>query len=254
MEPLKLVTIGLFLPLFPFSMILNSVFARVDNVAFRVIMLLAWPLIGLAMVDRLEPAMEGDTRDWLLLWALLTSALYALRLLVLRELNRWTGFLATSLWALLWVPVSRGDGLEQLQLDAVGFSAPLVLLVVIAVLLTQRFGAAYTGLYNGIADCLPRLSAILVMSVLAATGTPLFPSFFSMLSFLILASPLMATGLLLIWLLWSWAGARMLQGFIVGEPEHGVEVRDIGTALGWLLVIALVAILVVGVSLTGEML
>lgn len=251
MELGKLILIGVFLPLFPFSMLFNLLFRHIRFYLLRMAVLIAWPLAGLLLVDLMQPSLDDSVINWLLPWSMLTSALYALRLLVLRELNHWTAFLATSLWALLWVPVSQGSGFSELQLDALGFSLPLALLVLLAHQLTLRYGAAYSELYDGIAESLPRLSTILVLSVLAAIGTPLFPPFFSMLSFLMLASPWIASGLLLIWLLWSWSGVRILQGFIVGTASGDSGVQDIGIVPGAVLFLALLAMLVFGVSLVG---
>jgi hypothetical protein len=254
MEIWKLILIAIFLPLFPLSMVFNLLFTRLEHPALRAVLLMAWPLIGLTLVDMLQIQLNDSATTVLLTWSVLTSALYALRLLVLRELNIWAAFLATSLWALLWVPVTEGYGFDALRLDAIGFSAPLVLLVVLASLLTNRFGAAYAGLYNGIAEHMPRLSTSLVFSVLAAIGTPIFPVFFSMLSFLMLTTPLTAFALLLIWLLWSWAGARIIQGFVVGESSSVSQAGDICIQMGLVLVVALAALLVIGITLTGDML
>jgi hypothetical protein len=252
MELWKLVIIGLFLPLFPFSMVFNLLFARLEHLLLRIMLLIAWPLSGLVMIDILEPDIASGAAI-VVGWSVLTSALYALRLLVLRELNLWTGFLATSLWALLWIPATQNQGFASLQLDAIGFSAPLVLLVIVGSLLSARFGAAYAGLYNGIARDMPRLSTVLVICILAAIGTPLFPVFFSMLSFMLQTTVLPAIAMLLIWLLWSWAGAMMIQGFAVGETDIAYDGEDISPGLSLALMMALVVLLVSGVSLIGVM-
>jgi hypothetical protein len=97
MTELGLVVVGLFLPLFPFSIVFNAVLERVERPLLRSVILLAWPQIGLLAFSTHAAA----TPSWLLGWALLTSLLYALRLLAMREVGRWTGFLATSAWALL---------------------------------------------------------------------------------------------------------------------------------------------------------
>ena len=89
--------IGLFLPLFPLSMVFNLLFARVASLPVRAALLLTWPLAGLALLH----STGTDVPEPVLIWALATSALYALRLLAIRDLGTWTGFLATSVWALL---------------------------------------------------------------------------------------------------------------------------------------------------------
>mgnify|MGYP000187488700 CR=1 FL=1 len=95
--------IGLFLPLFPLSMAFNLLFARVAQPLARAALLLAWPLVGLCLLHQLG----ADVPQLVLNWALATSALYAVRLLALRDLGTWTGFLATSVWALLWIPAGK---------------------------------------------------------------------------------------------------------------------------------------------------
>lgn len=255
----KVLIVGLFLPLFPFSMLFNLLFARLEHPVVRIMLLVAWPLTGLVLVDvlRLDTI---QTMNLVLGWAIFTALLYALRMLVIRELNHWAGFLATSLWSLLWLPVCQGERFASLQLDVLGLTAPLLLLIIVAAMLSQRFGAAFAGLYNGIAIPLPRLSTILVLSVLAAIGTPLFPTFFSMLSFMLNTSVFAASAILVTWLLWSWAGALIIQGFAVGESEHvrqhqdnGHDVgHDIGRVTSMILLLVLAALIVAGITLTGD--
>ena len=71
------------------------------------------------------------------------------------------------------------------------------------------------------------------------TRTGLFPVFFSMLSFMMQTSVLPAIAMLLIWLLWSWAGALMIQGFAVGEADIAYPGEDISPGLSLVLMMAL---------------
>src|SRR6056297_1129777 len=176
---------GLFLPLFPASLVFNAVLRRMPYPWLRMVMLLVWPQIGLMLVSAMAP----PPPDWVVPWALLTSALYALRALTLRDVGLWTGFLATSLWALLWLVVG-GDGWAMAPaLHALGLSLPLMLLCLLGGGLERRFGAARTGLPGGLAQSLPRYAGVLVVVVLAATATPLFPAFFTMLGLILGAAP-----------------------------------------------------------------
>ena len=61
-------------------------------------------------------------------------------------------------------------------------------------------------------------------------------------------------GMLIVWLLWSWAAARLIQGFVVGTPARDSSVQDIGLPLSWGLAVAFTALLLTGVLLTGELL
>ena len=169
----------------------------------------------------------------------------------MREIGRWTGFLATSAWALLWLPAYAGVQPSQLWTFAAGFSVPLVFLTLLAQSLQRHYGAAYTGLYGGLARRMPRFAGVLVVSVLAATATPLFPTFFAMLHTLIVSQPIPAVALTVIWLIWSWAAARLLQGLIVGPAEPSPEL-DLGIRTTWGYATGLAGLVVVGLILIGE--
>jgi len=130
---------------------------------------------------------------------------------------------------------------------------PLVLLALLTGGLERRFGAAYTGLYGGLAQVLPRFSGVLVFVVLAVIATPVFPTFFAMLSTIVTAvpaAPAVAAGVAVSWLVWSWAGARLLQGMIVG-PGRDCEVRDLSRAATWGYASVLVLLVVAGLSWMG---
>jgi NADH:ubiquinone oxidoreductase subunit 4 (subunit M) len=248
MSTIALILTAVFLPLFPFSMLFNLLYARVRNPLLRSGILLAWPLLGLALFK----AFAVGIPDWLSIWAVLTSILYALRALALREVGLWTSFIATSSWALLWVLGADGSGLMQLKLFAIGISVPLALMAVLTGGLEKRYGAAYLGLYGGLAQTMPRFTGVLVMVVLAVIATPLFPTFFAMLSIIIKATPVtpyVAMGVGLVWMLWSWAGAKLLQGLIVGQQQ--AVVVDLSMVNMGLYVAILAALVVGGVYWLG---
>jgi hypothetical protein len=251
-ESMIILLAGIFLPLFPMSMVFNFIINNTERSWLRALLLAVWPLCGLFIVLNSGVVMP----DWLLPLALFTSALYALRMLTLREVNQWSGFLATSLWGLLWLSIIQDTPVLLLYVYALSMSVPLVLLVLLSGGLEQRFGAAYTGLYGGLARTIPRFAGILVTVVVAAIATPLFPTFFIMLDMVVetvSAMPLVAMVLLLIWLLWSWAGALLIQGLIVGRASN-VKIADLDiTAIG-LYTLVLLALIVGGVYLSGVIL
>ncbi|MDZ7662286.1 hypothetical protein [Thiohalophilus sp.] len=236
--------IGIFLPLFPLSVGFNFMLGRSRSALLRIVLLLLWPQIGLTLLQTLDSPLP----NWIVPLALFTAALYALRTLALRDVGQWSGFLATSAWALLWIAAQGDVPALELHLFALGFSAPLVLLALLGAGLERRFGAAYTGLYGGLAESIPRFSTILVLVVLAIIATPLFPTFFIMLATLVQAvavTPLVAVAVVLVWLLWSWAGARLLQGLIVG-PAGDDEVIDLNRFTTGAYALALTLLMVSG--------
>lgn len=251
MPDIFLLLAGLFLPLFPLSMVFNALFDRLQHVALRCALLIAWPHIGLAIIHSTDTGVP----TWIITWALATSLLYALRMLALRGVGQWNSFLATSMWAMLWLTTTDMDQ-SMHHTYTFGITAPLVLLALLSAGLEKRFGAAYTGLYGGLAQSIPRFSGVLVVVILAAVATPLFPGFFIMLKLIMdtsLAMPSATFALLVIWLLWSWAGVRLLQGLIVGPASQG-EADDLNLMSCWSYVIVLIALMLSGIYLSGGLL
>lgn len=243
-----LLAAALFLPLFPFSMPLNWLLARLANPVVRFMLVLLWPQIGIAVLS-LEP---HKISNGMVVWALLSSMFYALRLLTVRDLGLWAGFLASSALALIWGLAVHGSVLEM-QISAFAFSLPAALLALLTWPLTERFGAAFAGLYGGLVNSLPRLSGVLVFAVLAAIATPPSPGFFAMLDLLNKLDWPMAPGVLVIWLLWGWAATKLLQGFISGADGVEEAVMDIGRTAAALYMGLISAFVVTGLILTGGM-
>ncbi|MEF8793805.1 hypothetical protein [Thiohalorhabdus sp.] len=244
---------AVFLPLFPFSAVFNALFAGAQHSLLRFGLLLAWPQIGLALLQ----TAPGPRPDWLPPLALATAALYAFRGLAARELGQWTAYLATSLWALLWLAGPGGLAGVATQWHALGMSGPLALLALLGGGLERRFGGVYTGLYIGLGQSLPRLSGVFVTTAMASVALPLFPAFFTMLALLMTGAPAVSLALLATWLLWSWASARLVQGLVVGsaDPDAAAyRVSDLSSLTAWAYAAALIALTVGGVFLSGDLL
>jgi hypothetical protein len=252
MSIVTLLIAGLFFPLFPLSMPFNFLYARLRNPLLRGVILLGWPQVGIAILFATNTT---TVPDWLPIWAIVTSLLYAVRALALRELGLWTSYIATSAWALLWILLHGGAAESRMYLAALGFSIPLLLMASLVSGLERRFSAAYIGLYGGLAQSLPRFTGVLVFVVLAVIATPVFPAFFSMLWMSIAmlpAMPMIAIAIGLVWLLWSWAGARLLQGLVTG-PER-LAVVDLSRTNMWIYIAALAGLMLSGVHWVGAML
>ncbi|EXJ15178.1 hypothetical protein [Imhoffiella purpurea] len=254
MSPFGALMVGLFLPLFPFSMVFNRLFARLDAPGPRIGLLLLWPQIGILALT----ALGEPPPAWILWWAVATAALYALRALSVRDLGIWTGFMATSAWSLLWpaaaLATPRPD-LAVLIIQGLGLSLPLMLLAWLTAWLEDTFGAAYAGVCGGLGAALPRLSLLLTLAILAAVATPAVPGFFTLLSTSLQAltvMPGLALPILTVWLLWAWGGARILGGFIPG-PACETQGPDLNGAHFRRLGLALVVLVAIGMGLSGEL-
>lgn len=238
MAILTLLAIGIFLPLFPLSMVLTAFFKYVPWAWLRALIVLAWPQIGLTIAFYTHAQLP----QWTVGWGLLTAALYALRMLSLRDVSTWIAFIAASAFALLWIGLVNASSEAMLRLQGLGFSASFVIAAAVVPMLKNRLGAAYSGLHCGMAQRLPRLAGVLVLAVLAAIATPLFPSFFAMIAVLSEASFMVALGVLMVWLLWSWAGVRLLQGFLPGVWSRAQTPPDLSLRTTWLSGLGLVTL------------
>ena len=246
MPDLSALLVAIFLPVFPLSMVFNAVFARIARPQLRLMLLLGWPCVGVVLYRALEPQLP----QWLVPLALFTAVFYAFRLLAMREVGIWTGYLATSIWACLWLPLIYGDGNSMLYVF--WFGVPLAVLALLVGGLERRYGAAYTELYGGLAQTMPRFSGVFVVTVLAVVATPVFPAFFGMLNIVVVSQPLVAITLVVLWVLWSWAGMRLIQGMIVGDASTGA-IEDMPIALTWSFAALMVLLVIAGFTLTGDL-
>ncbi|MDJ0832478.1 MAG: hypothetical protein QNJ69_03080 [Gammaproteobacteria bacterium] len=239
----------LFLPLFPFSIVFVLLIKKLPQSWLRSLAFLLWAQPGVWLLG----STAAPIPDWILYWALATAFLYAYRALVIRELNLWLSYIAVSAWSILWIVLSVSD-VTKLMLFALGFSLPMSLMALLGGELERRFQAAYGGLYGGIARSHPRLSAMLVFTLLAVIATPLFPGFFTMMSSIMaemLTAPPIALGLLLVWLLWSWSGILLLQGLVMG-PAHAESAMsaDLDGLKAAIYTALLIAMVLFGLQLT----
>ena len=118
MAILILLAIGVFLPLFPLSMILPAFYRSVRWAWLSALIILAWPQIGLTIAF----SSHVQLPQWAVGWAVLTAALYALRMLTLRDFSAWIAFIAVSAFALLWIGLVNATSEPMLRLQGLGFS------------------------------------------------------------------------------------------------------------------------------------
>ena len=252
MQSMALLLAGFFLPLFPMSIVFNFVFQRVSAAWLRVILLLVWPLPGLWLIAN----SSSQLADTLVFWGLLTSILYGFRTVVVKELSVWTGFIATSAWSLLWVAEYLGAKVDDLLMHAYAFSLPLVLLAILVARLERQYESAYAGVVTGLAQEQPRMTGLIVVVMLAVIGSPLFPSFFSLLTNInnvVMVMPSFALAIVLVWLLWSWSGIRLLQELVVGDPAV-IQYDDISQSMTTLFFISFIMLVAGGLYMSEVLL
>jgi len=243
---MMLALVALFLPLFPLSVVQNLILAKLRAPLARGALILLWPQLGVTLLHTLQP----EIPDFVVTWALLSAAFYALRLLTVRDLALWTGFLASSALALTWGLAARGEDATALRLFVFWFSLPPALLVLLTGPLMQRLGAAFAGLFAGLAEGQPRLAVILTIVMLSSVATPPFPGFFALLDLLRGLGSTAILGVLGIWLIWGWAATRILQGFVTGSGRE-IIAADLGRRSMLMYSTALAVFAAVGLQFTG---
>lgn len=241
--------VALFLPLFPLSAVQNLIFARLRAPLARAALLMLWPQLGVTLLHALQPEIPA----FVAIWALLSAAFYALRLLTVRDLGLWACLLASSALALTWELAARGADVMQLRLFAFWFSLPSALLVLLTRPLARRLGAAYAGLVTRLGEGQPRLAVVLTAVVLSAVATPPFPGFFALLDLLRGSTGTIALGVLGVWLIWGWAATRVLQGFVAGGRRE-IAAADLGRSGTLTYAAALVAFATAGLVVAGGVL
>ena len=247
MNTLLLLLAGFFLPLFPLSMVFNWLLARFRHPVVRVLLVLVWPQIGVLLVLAAGLPLSASAFLW---WGLLTAAFYAWRLLTVRDLGQWAAMLATSAFALTWLMATDSDRAIDLHALVLGFAVAPALLMAVTALLERRLGAAYAGLVTGMARDMPRLAGLLTVSLLAAMALPIFPGFFVMVNLLLVSELGPVVTALLTWLLWSWAGTRLLRNTVFG-PRSGKIVDDLAPVHAWGFALVVAAAVVMNLIWTG---
>lgn len=251
---------GIFLPLFPLSLLFNTLFQRIEDVRIKVLVLLLWPLPGVLILS----TWVADVNPWLIAWAMASAGFYSFRSLVIKDVNIWTGFQATSVWGVCWVVAATDSELIIFLLHALAFSVSLAVLALLVAEIEKRYESSYAGVVCGVAQAQPRLSGMLTFALLGVIASPLFPSFFSMLAHVTQAIdviPTAAIGLVVVWLLWSWSGMRLLQELLVGPARtlSNYDLKDdpkgdLSHAEGIGYGISMVTLTLLGIYLSGVLL
>ena len=246
MSILLLILAAFFLPLFPASVVFNRLAAATGNLPVQLALFVLWPQVGIFLLlwGELEPGSVVAA------WATLSAILYAFRMLTVREVGRWSAMLASSAWPLVWLFAAQGPSTADLVIFTFALTAAPALMLLVREALASRLEAAFTGLHGGLARDLPRLSGMIVVATLAAMALPVSPGFFALLALLSGTTLGMAMGILLTWLLWSWAGARLLQGTVFG-PRSGPVAADLPALATWAIALLIAVASVAGLVWTG---
>ncbi len=220
---------ALLLPgVFPLSMVFGALLGRLPGNAARTLALALLPAAGVLLLSLADPPRHGLAALQALMLG--SAVLYAWRLLGVRELFVWARLQAASAGALVWLAWLHGAHGARLFALAAALLAPAVLLSLLAGSMQRRVGAAYAGLRGSIGGAYPRLGAALAVCLLAVLALPPFPGFLALLDLLRQLGGRAAAVVLLVWLLWSWAGAMLWQGTQFGPAWPAAPAPDLARA------------------------
>ena len=232
MDVLILAMAALFLTPFPLSMAAVTLIERLSGTA-RAALLALWPLPGAFLLELLP----GPVPNWLMGWAMLSAVFYAWRGLGARDGREWLGYLAVSAWPLVWAAAPQPGQAVPL---ALALGAPLALASLVLDAVERSAGLVHPARDLRLGLNAPGLAGIMVAAVLMATAMPPSPSFFAFLSLVtgqaVVSLPT-TLALLLVWLLWSGAGARLIETSVPGprREENGAarlsELHPLAVAL-----------------------
>lgn len=229
---LLIVAAALLLPgMFPLSMVSGALLAMPRAAGLRMLALGLLPAAGVLLLARSLPPQAGLAE--LRALALASAGLYAWRLLGVRDLFVWARLQAASAGALVWLGWLHGLAAPALYGLAAALLAPALLLTLLAGAMQDRVGAAHAGLRGSIGAAYPRLGAAIAVCLPAMLALPPFPGFLALLALLRQLGAGAAAGVLLVWLLWSWAGAMLWQATGFGPAWPAARAPDIGRAQGF---------------------
>lgn len=241
---------ALFVPLFPLSWIFNRLVATLRAGSAQGLAVLVLPQLGIELLHLIPPALfyPALVRHGVMVMATASALLYAVRALSARELGVWTRLVLCSGLATVWLGWSVGAPMAVLRLMALGWGLPAAVALYLTGILVRRVGGAYVGLHGGLVAVMPRMTASLVLAVLALTVTPVFPAFFMLWKGLGSVPVAWMPFWLPLIFLWGWAAGRLFQDLLFGD-YRGEPVADIGgvsTVLIGLVFVASLALSLVG--------
>lgn len=238
----------LFLPLFPMSMLFNSLYQRLPHPLLQLLLVLVWPVVGLWLVKD----SVTEIPHWLVGWSVASALLYGFRQIVVKDIRVWTGFMATSCWSLLWPAIILGIDARTLLVISLAFSLPIGLFTILTAEIVTRYQTAFAGVVKGVAANQPRLAGLLVICLLALIASPPFPAFFAMLHLTVetVSNQVVVLGLMACWLFWSWSGIRLLQSLLVGQGSK-VPADDLSFVRLLIYSLMVVILLIAGFLVSG---
>ncbi|WP_291511689.1 hypothetical protein [Acidithiobacillus sp.] len=242
-------------PLFPLSWVFNRLLDSLPMTTARALAVLALPQLGLLLLQYgVAPwALTDPQRRALVALAIFTALFYAFRALSARDLFIWTRLNLSAGLAVIWIAWAMGTAIPVLQILALTWSVPAALLTLLSGALAARLGGSYLGLMGNLVEPLPRLTASIVLTVLALLATPVFPSFFVLFGTAMQLPLSWILPLLLLLPLWGWSCGRLFQDLLFGA-YRGEAVEDLSLLSSLMVFLVLSGLLVLGLYGSGGVL
>jgi NADH-quinone oxidoreductase subunit L len=248
------------LPLFPFHGLYITALTRPSGplTAFLpIVFAFLLPAAGLYVAAPLLPRLPAELLHGIRILALYGVVFGSLKALVQFRVRRLLAHAGLVFHSLLWwhLAVAGGYTLQA------GIYARAAILVTAGLLLAwyavqTRYGNLDLDRIGGLAQTMPRFSALFALLVMAAVGLPPFGLFLGFMGIVLDASVRASAWELAIvfgaWFAASWYLFRLLKRLLFGPPRADIPYEDLRANEAAAAVVVLAALLVVGAGGIGE--
>lgn len=224
-----LLVAALLLPLFPLHGVYVGALTRLPR-ALVVVLSLFMPIAGTCTLTVLAPALPTSILPGLAVLALMGAVYASIKAFIQKSVSHLIAYSGVAFYAILWWHIAN---LGSVTHDAVVYAGAVVLVTGGMLLAWDRLRIRYGDLplnrIGGLARPMPRFGLCLALLVMAAVGLPPFGLAFSYIG-LLLSSPAMSGGLVIVLLTWLGASRylfKLMQRLLFGPHRTDLRYDDL---------------------------
>jgi len=245
------IVVALALPIFPFHGIYIAALTRFSGY-MAVLLAVLLPAAGLYGLVHLSSDLPVEIFRVVNVFALVGALFGSLKALGQVRVPHLLAYASLAFYSALWWHFAAAG---RLVLPALVYVAAVALLTAGLLLAWQRLRRRYGDLtldrMHGLAQPMPRFTAVFSLLVMSAVGLPPFALFFGHIKMLLQPSMTISSGLwiiLFMWFLASWYLFRMLQRLLFGPHRVDIRYEDLRSGEVIYFVAILVTLAVLGAT------
>jgi hypothetical protein len=222
------------LPIFPFSIATNFFLAKLKGKTLLVTLLVMF-FIGTFLLSMSD---NQIVVKYISIFALLGSILYAFRMLSVSTAYSYLIFYYTVLSGFVWFwKFIEGDMLHF----TIVMTLPLCVFGLLIAFLDSQYGCVHYKMFRGLGKHLPRFSILLILTIPFLIMTPYISGFDVFIVNISKFNIYYLCGILLIWILMTWSGVRLIEKFIYGKATRNLRYKDVSVLQSVFLIALLLA-------------